>query len=239
MVKGIFISVRTGSTRLPNKSMLKIKNKHTIEYVIDSVKKSQYADEIVLCTTDKAEDVILGAVAEVNKIKFYYGDENNKLKRWYEAAKKFNIDYFVTVDGDDLFYDSRLADLCFEQVGDSDLVNGQGLYNDTYGIKTTTLESMLNILENEIVEPHEMVKLFQNKFDIKTPTNIPSFLQKQNIRMTLDYEEDLKFFENVINNIKNNFDLDDVLLYLKENKSVIDLNYFREDDWKKNQGVFN
>ncbi len=219
--------------------MLKIKNKHTIEYVIDSVKKSQYADEIVLCTTDKPEDVVLGAVAEVNKIKFYYGDENNKLKRWYEAAKKFNIDYFVTVDGDDLFYDSRLADLCFEQFGESDLVNGQGLYNDTYGIKTTTLESMLNILENKIVEPHEMVKLFQNKFDIKTPTNVPSFLQKQNIRMTLDYEEDLRFFENVINNIKNNFNLDDVLLYLKENKSVIDLNYFREDDWKKNQGVFN
>ena len=98
---------------------------------------------------------------------------------------------------------------------------------------------MLNILENKIVEPHEMVKLFQNKFDIKTPTNVPSFLQKQNIRMTLDYEEDLRFFENVINNIKNNFNLDDVLLYLKENKSVIDLNYFREDDWKKNQGVFN
>ena len=71
MLKAIFISVRTGSTRLPNKSMLKIKNKHTIEYVIDSVKKSKHADEIVLCTTKKAEDVILGAVAEVNKIKFY------------------------------------------------------------------------------------------------------------------------------------------------------------------------
>ena len=39
MLKAIFISVRTGSTRLPNKSILKIKNKHTIEYVIDSVKK--------------------------------------------------------------------------------------------------------------------------------------------------------------------------------------------------------
>jgi len=239
MVKAIFISVRTGSSRLPNKSMLKIKNKHTIEYVIDAVKKSQHADEIVLCTTENAEDVILGAVAEVNRIKFCYGNENNKLKRWYEAARKFNIDYFVTVDGDDLFYDARLADLCFQQIGDSDMINGQGLYNDTYGIKTKTLESMLHILEDKVIEPHEMVKLFQNKFDIKTPTNIPEILQKQNIRMTLDYEEDFNFFENVINNVKDNFVLDDILLYLKENKSVVDINYFREDDWKKNQEVLN
>ena len=84
-----------------------------------------------------------------------------------------------------------------------------------------------------------MVKLFQNKFNIKTPTNIPEILQKQNIRMTLDYEEDFNFFENVINNVKDNFVLDDILLYLKENKSVVDINYFREDDWKKNQEVLN
>ena len=197
MVKAIFISVRTGSSRLPNKSMLKIKNKHTIEYVIDAVKKSQQADEIVLCTTENAEDVILGAVAEVNRIKFCYGDENNKLKRWYKAAQKFNVDYFVTVDGDDLFYDARLADLCFQQVEDSDMINGQGLYNDTYGMKTKTLESMLHILEDKVIEPHEMVKLFQNKFNIKTPINIPDILLKQNIRMTLDYDADFTFFETV------------------------------------------
>ena len=32
MRRGIFISVRTGSERLPNKSILKIKDKFTIEF---------------------------------------------------------------------------------------------------------------------------------------------------------------------------------------------------------------
>ena len=54
-MNSIFITVRTGSTRLPNKSILTIKGKHTIEYVIDSAKKSKHADRIVLCTTDKKE----------------------------------------------------------------------------------------------------------------------------------------------------------------------------------------
>ena len=95
MLKAIFISVRTGSTRLPNKSILKIKNKHTIEYVIDSVKKSKYADEVVLCTTKKTNDAMLCDIAEKNNIKFYCGSEHDKLKRWYSAAKKFNIDFLL------------------------------------------------------------------------------------------------------------------------------------------------
>ena len=46
-MKAIFVSVRTGSTRLPNKSILKINNKYTIEYVINSVKKSKYPSGLV------------------------------------------------------------------------------------------------------------------------------------------------------------------------------------------------
>ena len=56
--------------RLPNKSILKIKDKYTIEYVIDSVKKSKYADEIVLCTTKRINDTMLCDIAEKNNIKF-------------------------------------------------------------------------------------------------------------------------------------------------------------------------
>jgi len=238
MLKAIFISVRTGSTRLPNKSMLKIKNKHTIEYVIDSVKKSKHADEIVLCTTKKAEDVILGAVAEVNKIKFYYGDEHDKFKRWYSAAKKFNIDYFVTVDGDDLFYDSKLSDMCFEQAENGDVINGQGLYNDTYGFKTTTVKTILDLAKNKVVEPHEVIGYLKDtKLKVSKLINVPDILKKKNIRMTLDYQEDFDFFKTIFENINDDFTLNDVLAYIDNNKSVIDINYFRENDWKVNQGL--
>ena len=115
-MKAILITVRTGSTRLPNKSTLKIKDKHTIEYVIDNVKKSKYADKIILCTTDLEEDKILCDIADRNNIDFYRGDEHNKLKRWYEACIKHSVTSFATADGDNLFYDAGLADLCFEQL---------------------------------------------------------------------------------------------------------------------------
>ena len=60
MDKAIFVSVRTGSSRLPNKSILKIKDKYTIEYVISSVKKSKYADG---GQTKKQSNFLLGALS--------------------------------------------------------------------------------------------------------------------------------------------------------------------------------
>ena len=238
MLKAIFISVRTGSTRLPNKSILKIKNKHTIEYVIDSVKKSKYADEVVLCTTKKTNDAMLCDIAEKNNIKFYRGSEHDKLKRWYSAAKNFNVDFFVTVDGDDLFYDTQLSDICFEQAENGDVISGQGLYNDTYGYKTTTIKTILDLAKNKVVEPHEVTGyLMDTKLKVSHLVNVPDILKKKNIRMTLDYPEDFDFFKTVIENINDNFTLNDVMSYIDNNKSVIDINYFRENDWKVNQGL--
>ena len=235
-MKAIFISVRTGSTRLPEKSILKIKDKYTIEYVINSVKKSKYADKIVLCTTKLSEDDILCDIAKNNDIDFYRGDELNKSKRWYDACKKFDIDFFVTADGDDLFYDVGLSDLCFEQIEDNDFVDGQGLYNDVYGIKFNALEVIIKILGDENVEPHHMVDFLKNKsLKVKKLMNVPEIYKKKDIRMTLDYEDDFKFFSKVIENIKLDFNLKNVLYYIDNNPEVKEINYYLEEKWKENQ----
>ena len=236
MRRGIFISVRTGSERLPNKSILKIKDKFTIEYVIDSVKKSNYADKIILCTTKNSQDDILCDIAKKCDIDFYRGDEHNKFKRWYWASVEFDVDEIVTADGDDLFYDHRLSDMCFEQIKDNDLVDGQGLYNDVYGFKSKTIENVINISRGDVVEPHEIVSFLQDKnFKIHKLKNKFDIFEKKNIRMTLDYEEDFQFFKTIIENLQEDYTFEDILNYIDNNKSIKDINYFREVDWKNNQ----
>ena len=236
MRRGIFISVRTGSERLPNKSILKIKDKFTIEYVIDSVKKSNYADKIILCTTKNSQDDILCDIAKKCDIDLYRGDEHNKFKRWYWASVEFDIDEIVTADGDDLFYDHRLSDMCFEQIEDNDLVDGQGLYNDVYGFKSKTIENVINISRGDVVEPHEIVSFLQDKnFKIHKLKNKFDVFEKKNIRMTLDYEEDFQFFKTIIENLQEDYTFEDILNYIDNNKSIKDINYFREVDWKNNQ----
>ena len=206
MRRGIFISVRTGSERLPNKSILKIKDKFTIEYVIDSVKKSNYADKIILCTTKNSQDDILCDIAKKCDIDFYRGDEHNKFKRWYWASVEFDIDEIVTADG------------------------------DVYGFKSKTIENVINISRGDVVEPHEIVSFLQDKnFKIHKLKNKFDVFEKKNIRMTLDYEEDFQFFKTIIENLQEDYTFEDILNYIDNNKSIKDINYFREVDWKNNQ----
>mgnify|MGYP003117244005 CR=1 FL=1 len=235
MNKAILITVRTGSSRLPNKPLLKINGKPTIQYLIDRVKKSKLTDIIILCTTSLKQDTILCDIASDNGIEYFQGNELNKLKRWSDACDKFNVDFFATADGDDLFYDATLSDLCFQQI-DSDFIDGQGLYNDVYGIKATALKKFLK-MENNIVEPHHMSDAFRlRNFNVNKLKNIPDVYTKKDIRMTLDYPDDLKFFTNIIEHFDDEkFGLVEIINYINKNPEVRMINYHLEKKWKENQ----
>lgn len=240
-MKGIFITVRTGSTRLPNKSILKINGKHTIEYLIERVKKSRLADEIILCTTSKPEDDILCRIAVKNNIKYFKGHETNKWERWLDTCKAYDIDFFVTADGDDLFYEGNLADICFTQYMSNPnpnlFLNGQGLYNDVYGISYNTLQKICNMENVSKIEPHNIVNFLKNSdVVVNKILDVPDLYKKKDIRMTLDYEEDFNFFKKIIKHFNGEkFGLPEIISYIEQNPSVKDINKHLEIAWKENQ----
>mgnify|MGYP003624275509 CR=1 FL=1 len=238
MNKAIFITVRTGSTRLANKSVLEINSKPTIEYLIERVKDSKATDDIILCTTTLDEDDILCQIAIKNNIKYYKGHPTDKWKRWLGACQAYEVDFFVTADGDDLFYEGGLADLCFlQQIGYDTFINGQGLYNDVYGMDINTLEKICSYSGSSEVEPHNIVDFLQDT-DVKITkiTNIPDIYKKNDIRMTLDYVEDFEFFKNVIEYFNGKtFGLLEIISYINDNPSVKDINKHLEIQWKENQ----
>jgi len=236
-MKAILISARTGSSRLPNKTILRIQGKHTIEYVIAATKKSRLSNKVILCTTTLSEDDILCDIAEVNKVECFRGSALDKLKRWSAACSKFKVSYFATADGDDLFYDAGLADLCFQQRERFDIISGQGLYNDVYGIRAAALEKITKSLNEKIVEPHDLIDFLksQKQLAVGELTKVPDLYKKKNMRLTLDYEEDFDFFKEVICKLPRDFSLKDAITYIENNESVRNINLFRENDWKNHQ----
>ena len=81
-----------------------------------------------------------------------------------------------------------------------------------------------------------MVSFLKDKsLKVKKLTNVPDIYRKKNIRMTLDYEDDFKFFSKVIENLKLDFNLKDVVYYIDKNPEVKDINYYLEEKWKENQ----
>jgi len=238
--KAIFITVRTGSTRLTGKALLKINDKHTIEYVIESAKKSTESDIVVLCTTTLKEDDVLCKIAAKHQIKFFRGSVEDKLERWNQAAKKYDVDFFVTADGDDLFCSTELMDLAFRQyeANNSEFIEGDSLAcgTFTYGISSNVLKEVCKNKESTDTEMMWVYFTETNVCKVEKLLNVPECYIRNDVRMTLDYEEDFTFFKTVMEGLAtSNFNTRDVLSFLDENKSVIDINYSLRDRWKQNQ----
>ncbi len=241
-MKAIFITVRTGSTRLPKKALLKINNKTTIEYVIDSAKQSKLADKVILCTTTLEEDNELCEIARRNNIECFRGSVEDKLERWNAAARAFGVDFFVTADGDDLFCSHELMDLAFGQYmnNGSDFIEGDGLVSGsfTYGISAAALSRACEIKDTTDTEMMWVYFTKTGICEIEKLLNVPEIYLRNDIRMTLDYQEDFEFFKTVIKHFNNNnFTTRQVIELINENEAIRNINYFLEERWKQNQNL--
>ncbi len=242
MNKAVFITVRTGSSRLPKKALLEINGKPTIEYLVRRVKLSKKSDMIVLCTTESKEDEVLCQIAERNGISFYRGSTNDKLERWRGAAKMYDVEFFVTADGDDLFCEPELIDLAFGQYEKDhpDFIEGKGLIcgSFTYGIKTTALEKVCEIKDTDDTEMMWVYFTDTGLFKTDVLKNVPLFFKRPEIRMTLDYQDDFEFFKTVIEHFadkKNTFNLRDIVDFLDKNPDVIKINQHLQKRFLENQ----
>ena len=106
----IIIQARLGSSRLPGKILKKIGDKSVLEYLIDRLKKSRLAEQIIVATTNKKIDQEIINVVKKLKIYSFAGDELDVLNRYYQCAKKYKSSTIVRITSDCPFSDPNLID---------------------------------------------------------------------------------------------------------------------------------
>lgn len=243
MNTAIFITVRSDSTRLPGKAFLKILGKPVIEHIIMRTKLVTEVDEIVLCTTARSVDDELVAIADRLGIKYFRGSLEDKLERWLGAAKEFKIDYFVTMDGDDLFCDPELMGIAARQMENEgcDFIKApKGLICGafTYCIRTKALE---RVCEMKGTSDTEMMWVYfedTGMFKVSELNVKEDVFFSDKIRMTLDYQEDFDFFAKIMEDLKGNDNdrpLREIVAYLRKNPAVSEMNAFRQAEFLANQ----
>lgn len=240
---GCFITARTSSTRLPQKMLLPIRGKTVIEHDIDRAKMVKDIDLVVLCTSDRPEDDILEKIAKKQKIKCHRGPLEDKMVRWLGAAEKFNVDYFINYDGDDLFCSPELIAAAVKQIktkpcdylkAPDDLVSG----GFTCVIARKALKKVCELkgdfASGGMRRFFTETGLFNFRdLEIKNPV-----YRNKNIRMTLDYPEDLKFFRRVFKEMgmqKNIISLKEILSFLHNRPEIVKINFCRQSDFSQNQ----
>ena len=106
----IFIPIRLSSTRLPKKHLKIIKDKPIILHLIKRLTNAKKIRNIIICTTDQKVDDPLVEILKGLNVKIFRGSEKDLLNRYLEAAKKFETDFIINADGDDIYADPDYVD---------------------------------------------------------------------------------------------------------------------------------
>lgn len=112
---GIIVQARERSTRLPDKILKKITTNLTILDLLIrrlQLSKCKYVNDIIIATTLTNSEKIVKLVDnyEDQRVKYFLGDEDNVLKRYYDAAKYYNLEIIVRITSDCPFSDPKMID---------------------------------------------------------------------------------------------------------------------------------
>ena len=238
------ITVRTGSTRLKKKCLLNFGKVNIIEHVIIRALKGKIIP--VVCTTQNKSDDIIVTIAKKLKVKFFRGSNKNKIKRWHDCAKKFNLKSFHTIDADDPYFDQlaiknslkALREINYDIIYPSK-ISRAGSASEGYSFSIDAIKKLNKIIQNDYKNYNnldtEMIEKFINNKLFKTKIFNGMDYQLKKTRLTLDYIEDYNMLNLIRKNLGNYISRKKINKFLKINKEIVNLNYFRNLDWEKKQ----
>lgn len=240
----VLIQARCGSSRLPNKVMKKLSGKTDLEWVIERVKRSRYADEVMVITSIEKENLPLIGLCTNLGIRVFVGSENDVLDRYYQTAKLLQPEYVVRITADCPCFDWRYLDMAIEQLEEDTDYIGQmeesfpdGL--DIEIMKFSALKDSWELagLASEREHVTQYIRKHPEKYKLQNlECPIKGIVDK---RWTLDEEEDYRLIDEIyryfIAQGKEDFVTEDILEFLREHPEIENINkqFTRNEGLKK------
>lgn len=238
-----FVTIRNTSKRLPNKALLEIKNGlRSVDIVLERAKKTECF--VILTTSTNKSDDIFEKIAKLHGIQVFRGSLINKIKRWYDCFTKYQIENALIIDGDDLAYDYEIGLRAILELKStkSDIISCPqnivpGFF--TYAISKNGIAKLFSVASSETIDTDIIVK-FIEKAKLKISyVSLKEHEQNKNLRLTLDYIEDLQFFKKLYSDLDILANGKSIVNHLAKNKTIAEINFYRHKDYLENQEQFN
>lgn len=117
---GIVILARLSSRRLPGKALKDLGGKPSLAYVLERCLRVVSREQLILATSDEAEDAALADFGESQGIAVYRGSLENVASRFYQAAESQNWDYACRINGDNIFLDPAVLALMLQKAASAE-----------------------------------------------------------------------------------------------------------------------
>lgn len=194
---GMLITARLKSKRLPLKLLHYINGNRVIDHVIERCKSVQFVDQVILCTSTNPQDAPLAKAAMEQGIFYFTGDPDDVLRRLYDAATFFRLDYILSITADDPFfsveYASRFANEALLTQPDYMYAVGLPIGAGLYGIRYEALQTVIQFKNRTDTEIWGYWLNRPDLFHVHVFEARPE--ERKDIRLTLDTAEDLAFLQ--------------------------------------------
>ncbi len=110
----VIIQARTGSSRLPGKTLKPLNGSTVIEQVVGRCRKIRQANEVVCAIPDLEKDAALVAAAERTGVVVVTGSETDVLARYLKAAQAVRARQIMRITSDCPLVDPEVCDALIE-----------------------------------------------------------------------------------------------------------------------------
>lgn len=238
MKKVVIIQARMGSTRLPGKVMIKIKEKTILNHIVDRIKYCNNIDEIIVATSiDKNNDVIEKECSRIG-VNCFRGSEQDVLARYYNAATKTQADLIVRITADCPMIDYNIIDKMMDEFMKKciskkmDYMSNFDVVKNTFPrgmdveiITIDALKKSYKEAKKDYEREHVTPYIYNNpgRFSMLGYSNNEDLSK---YRFTLDTKEDLKLIKIIYDNFYNDskFNMVDIISFLNKNPELIKIN---------------
>jgi len=232
---GVLIQARMGSTRLPYKVLLNLdENEKVLDLLIERLKLSKLIDEIIIATTPDKKNSLIVDVAKVHNVSYFIGSEENVLKRYYKASKKFKLNIIIRATADNPFLDPRILDeiIAFFKKNEYDYIKTLnlpiGLNVEIFSFET--LKKVYNLAKSKPDKEHVTYFIYTHPDFFKIYYYIfENFKNIENLRLTIDEKDDLIMCREIYKRLKEkgkelDFSTYDIVEIIEKNPELININ---------------
>lgn len=231
-----------GSTRLPGKVMMMVRNKPLLYYVINQVKHSTQLSEVIIATTELKEDNQIAKYVESLGVNVFRGSAEDVLDRYYNCAKKYDSDIIVRITSDCPLIDPEIIDKCINEFKKNNLdyfsninkkENDAWVYHQSgfplgFAVEVFTINSLEKAWKNAkkpSEREHVTQYILNNPHDFKIG-NMENPEDFSDIRLTVDHMVDFQVVKGVIENFKEGeiFTIEKITSFMNKNPHLKKLN---------------
>jgi len=234
----IIIQARRGSSRLPDKVLLPLKEKPLLLRMYERVAAAKVKKDIVIATTTEKEDDIIADLCRENNINCFRGHPLDLLDRHYKAALEYNADVVVKIPSDcplicpDVI--DNVLEYYLENEDEFDFVSNlhpathpDG--NDVEVMPVNILKTAWEEAKQNFEREHTTSFIWDNpgRFRIGNVEWDTGLDFSKSHRFTIDHKEDYDFINRIYNELydeKKVFTLCDIMMLLDRKPEIRKLN---------------